>query len=77
MCVYSVFVLSMCLGRGLATSRSPVQGVLPILNRYHEAEKWPGPTRAVEPLKMYRHISDVSSRDSSVGIATSYGMDDL
>jgi hypothetical protein len=27
-CVYSVFVLS-CLGRGLATSWSPVQGILP------------------------------------------------
>jgi hypothetical protein len=29
-CVYSVFVLS-CVGSGLATSRSLVQGVLPIV----------------------------------------------
>jgi hypothetical protein len=41
-----------CLGRGLATSWSPVQGVLPPVYRLGNwNKKRPRPTRAVEPLK--------------------------
>jgi hypothetical protein len=47
--VYSVFVLS-CVGSGLATGWSLVQGVLPIV--YKEPHKRrPRPDRAVAPRK--------------------------
>jgi hypothetical protein len=38
MCVYSVCV-ALCVGRGLATGWSPVQGVLPTVNKDKETEK--------------------------------------
>jgi hypothetical protein len=40
-CVYSVFVLS-CVGSGLATGWSPVQGVLPTVYRIKKLIKRPG-----------------------------------
>jgi hypothetical protein len=39
-CVYSVFVLS-CVGRGLVTGWSPVQGVLPTVYRIKKLKKRP------------------------------------
>jgi hypothetical protein len=40
-CVYSVFVLS-CVGNGLATGWSPIQGVLPTAYRIKNLKKRPG-----------------------------------
>jgi hypothetical protein len=42
----------LCVGRGLATGRLLVQGVLPSVNKITKLNKGPGPNkRAVEPLK--------------------------
>jgi hypothetical protein len=46
--VHSVFVL-FCVGSGLATGWSPVQGVLPTMYRIKKLKKRPRPTWAVEP----------------------------
>jgi hypothetical protein len=48
-CVYSVCVV-LCVGRGLATGSSPVQGVLPTVYRIKILKKWPRfNKRTVEP----------------------------
>jgi hypothetical protein len=43
MCLFCVCVV-LCLGRGLATSWSPVQGVLPSVKWSWNWKKRPGPT---------------------------------
>jgi hypothetical protein len=47
-CVYSVCVV-LCVGRGLATGCSPVQGVLSNVYRLRNWKRGQGPTGAVEP----------------------------
>jgi hypothetical protein len=39
----------LCAGNGLATSWSPVKGVLPSVYRIKKLKKWPRSTRAVGP----------------------------
>jgi hypothetical protein len=51
MCLFCVCVV-LCLGRGLATSWSLVQGVLPSVKLSRNGNKRPGPTGAVEPVKI-------------------------
>jgi hypothetical protein len=50
MCLFCVCVV-LCLGRGLATSWSLVQGVLPSVKMIMKSKKRPGPKGAVEPVK--------------------------
>jgi hypothetical protein len=45
-CVYSVFVL-FCVGRGLETSWSPVQGVLPTVYGIKKLKKRPRPNKGL------------------------------
>jgi hypothetical protein len=47
--VYSVFVL--CVGSGLATGSSPVQGVLSTVYRFKKLKKAAKAQRAVEPCR--------------------------
>jgi hypothetical protein len=49
-CVYSVCVV-LCLGRGLATSWSLAQGVLPSVKWSWNWKQRPGPKGALEPVK--------------------------
>jgi hypothetical protein len=54
MCLFCVCNV-LCLGSGLATGRSHVQGVLPIVNRSGDYKR-PGPMRAVEPMEKQIYI---------------------
>jgi hypothetical protein len=50
MCLFCVCVV-LYLGRGLATSWSLAQGILPTVKMMMKLKKRPGPTGAVEPVK--------------------------
>jgi hypothetical protein len=82
-CVYSVCVV-LCLGRGLPTSWSLVQGVLPSVNDHETKKKKKSEARAhggcrssiKNSLYWFCTVQDrIESRDSAVGIATGYGLD--
>jgi hypothetical protein len=78
-CVYIV----LCVGNGLATGWSSVQGVLPTVYRIKKLKKRPRSNKGLWSHRQIDTYTDsihyyktVPSRGSSVGKATIYGMDD-
>jgi hypothetical protein len=64
MCLFCVYVF-LCLGRGLATSRSLVKGVLHLLNVHETENNRPGPKGAVGPVEKKRTAS-LNSQNSTL-----------